>query len=162
MTAGFDGVPRGTPQGVPYDSGGLAGALLLETREAFDDVADPGAVIEARAHRLAVFAVVDDVDAEVRLAMDDVLNSAPQPKPVRFFRLKAEATCLGRNAARFCQLRVEGEEVVGPGQRSRVGGQDSRFAAPQTTLRRGGSKTFRSESRASRYRSADDSQPPGS
>ena len=51
---------------------------------------------------------------------DDLLDSAAKTRPVsrhRFFRLKAEATC-------FCQLSVEGEEIVRPRERSCVRRQD--------------------------------------
>ena len=94
--------------------------VVRESCEAFDDVTDPRAVVEARSHRLPVLAVVDDVEAVLALAIDDFTHRALKTRAVDgdcVFRLKAEATG-------FQDCGIESEEFVGPGKRPDVCCQD--------------------------------------
>src|SRR5262249_31691489 len=58
----------------------------LEPRKAVVHVGPPGAVIDGPAHRLAELAVIDDVDAALRLTADNVSNRRPQPRLQRGVR----------------------------------------------------------------------------
>jgi hypothetical protein len=89
-------------------------AVDLVTAKPFIDVADKA--------RLAVFAVVDHVDAEIRLPTHDVGDTAAQLR----------SRC-GRIEGLGPVTLDEGEEIRRPRQAAGVGGENS-FAAPLRAL----------------------------
>src|SRR5579883_1591694 len=88
--------------------------LDLEAFQAGEGVAPPGAVIDLRAHRLAVLAVARDGDAGRDLAVHDLVD--------RLGELLLEGSLV--DLARLA-LRVGDDEIVGPRQAARVARQDS-------------------------------------
>ena len=99
----------------------LLGLLLaqLEACEARIDVGPPRAEIHRAPHRLAILAVVDDIDAGLGLLTDDVVNGRAQP------RLQLLVGCVGR---------IERHQIVRPRQAADVSGENSLVASLHARL----------------------------
>ena len=84
----------------------------LQAAEPGEGVVPPGAVVDGAGHRVPVFAVVGDVDAQILLALDDVHHGGFQ-----------QVQELGRDAVGFLGL-VRGDQLGRAGQGAGVGDPD--------------------------------------
>src|SRR5690606_12928877 len=97
------------------DVGGGPGGIVddLQTAGALEGVGPPRAVVDRRAHRLAVLAVPDDVDAGVELTLDEVTHLAGEECGEVLRLLAALPRGVGL------------EQRGGAGQAAGVGGEDA-------------------------------------
>ena len=98
----------------------------LESGKPIVDVGPPSPEIEGAAHGLAEFAIIDDVDAALRLALQHLGNRGAQPR---------------QKLAVWGIVPVELDQMVGPRKAAYMGSQDTIDASLHVRFSRGDAPT---------------------